>query len=865
MVGKRLAQFEIVSRIGQGGMGEVYRARDTKLGREVAIKVLAAGVDGQGDALARFEQEARAVASLSHPNIVALYELGSAEVDGQQIVYAATELLEGGTLREHLSDGPVPLRKAIEWTAQVCRGLSTAHRIGIVHRDIKPENLFVTHDGQAKILDFGLARSAPAAGEDAETLRMGGGVDTAPGTVMGTVGYMSPEQVRAEPLDHTSDIFSLGAVLHEMLAGKRAFERDTSAETMTAILREDPPELRVANASVPPGLEWIVRRCLEKGPRERFQSAHDLGLALQSVSTSSLSASEIPADAGGPRPGSRRPMKWAAAVVLALVVGAAGGKFLLGKRTVDEVLPASLSRLTYDRGRIYAARFAADERTVVYSAAIDDRPVEMFMTQIGTPGSRSLELPPSTSLMSVSGDAELAVLLDSRQHSHFLREGTLARAPLAGGSPRPMREGVMEFDWGPDGEEYAVVSRGADDVIRLEYPAGNTIIETASWISHPRVSPDGRRVAFLLHELGRYDDAGVVAVSDRNGQVRKLNDEVFWSVEGLAWHPSGDEIWFCGGSPRVLCAVDLDGNMRQIVEMFTDLTVRDIDATGRVLITEDKLRRGVNLIDLDTGEETDRSWLDQSNGSGLSPDGRWIVFTEEQGKTWSSTVIRGTDGSLPVVLGSGFALDISPDAREVIAYLDLPPSLVIHPTGPGESHALQLDVTPAAGAAWTPDNKTIVFAGFETVGDVRLYAYEVATRSTRAISPVGITRSARYESFVVSPDSKRVIGLDRNDALWACNLSGEPPVPVAGSEPGDTPSQWSADGRWLYVARLRSNRAPVYRIDMETGDRQLWREIVPSDPAGMEIYGVLMTPDARTVAYTYKRLTSDLFAVDGWR
>jgi hypothetical protein len=868
VTGKKLAHYEIGARIGQGGMGEVYRARDTKLGREVAVKVLAEGVAGRDDALARFEQEARAVASLTHPNIVALYELGSAEVDGQPIVYAATELLEGRTLRDHLGEGPAPVRKSIEWTTQICRGLSAAHERGIVHRDIKPENLFVTRDGQVKILDFGLARTSAEVGTADATLRMSKGVDTAPGTVMGTVGYMSPEQVRAQAIEHTSDIFSLGAVLYEMLAGQRAFERGTGAETMTAILREDPPELRQANTSVPPGLDWIVRRCLEKNPHERFQSAHDLGLALQSVSTSSFSAAELPDARTAHAGGARRAWMGGAAIVLAIAAGVAGGRFLFGRGVAETPAPVSVSRLTYDRGRVYAARFAGDGRTIVYSAAVGDRPVEVFMAQIGTRGSRSLDLPPSTSLLSVSRSGELAVLLESRQLAHFLREGTLARAPLAGGSPRPLLDDVMEFDFAPETDEYAVVRRLPNDMIQLEFPAGRTIVETTSWISHPRISPDGRMVAFLRHDLGRFDDTGVLGVSDRDGNVRMLTGS-YWSAEGIAWSPAGDEIWFCGGSPtRVLNAADLDGNVRQVAHTFTDLTIRDVDAEGRMLLSEDLTRRGIVLVDLASGEETDRSWLDQSSGAALSRDGRWILFTEEGSQVAGSatTVIRETDGSsLPLVLGAGYAFAISPDALEVIAATDVPPSLVIHPTGAGTSRTLALGVTPSGGAAWTPDNETIVFGGADADQNPRLYAYDGATAAVTPVSPAGIAGDSRYFRLVVAPDSKRVIGVDRTGVVWACALSGDAPVRVEGAEPGETPVEWSADGRWLYVARMRSNRVRIYRAGIDTGARELWREIVPHDPAGMEIYGVMMTPDASTLAYTYKRLTSDLFVVDGWR
>jgi serine/threonine protein kinase len=282
--GTRLGSYEIVSAIGAGGMGEVYRARDSKLQRDVAIKVLPELFASDRDRLARFEREAQAVAALSHPNILAIHDYG---VDGTR-AYAVMELLEGETLRERLTYGPIASRKAIEYGVQIARGLAAAHDKGIVHRDLKPENIVIKNDGLVKILDFGLARQTPAVlgGATAATIQQ----DTAPGTVMGTVGYMSPEQVRGEAVDARSDLFSFGSVLYEMVTGRHAFQRETTAETMTAILREDPPDLAVGRADLPPSLDRIVRHCLEKNRQERFQTARDVAFALEALSGSATSS-----------------------------------------------------------------------------------------------------------------------------------------------------------------------------------------------------------------------------------------------------------------------------------------------------------------------------------------------------------------------------------------------------------------------------------------------------------------------------------------------------------------------------------------------------------------------------------------------
>src|SRR5215470_14922080 len=280
-----LGQYEIRSPLGAGGMGEVYRAHDTRLDRDVAIKVLPEYLTSDRERLRRFEQEARSTAALNHPNILVVYQMAT----DNGISYLVEELLEGETLRERLRRGPIPLRKAIEYAVQIAHGLAAAHDRGIVHRDLKPENLFLTKDGRMKILDFGLARLSPI--KDASGLEATQPLGTEPGMVMGTAGYMSPEQVRGKPADHRSDIFALGTILYEMVTGKQTFRKPTSAETMTAILNEDPPSISQMTPTAPPGLQRVVHRCLEKSPEQRFQSSSDLAFALEALSDSGITSS----------------------------------------------------------------------------------------------------------------------------------------------------------------------------------------------------------------------------------------------------------------------------------------------------------------------------------------------------------------------------------------------------------------------------------------------------------------------------------------------------------------------------------------------------------------------------------------------
>src|SRR5262245_7528580 len=417
-------------------MGEVYRARDPRLGREVAIKVLPASFSADPDRMRRFEQEARAAGVLNHPNITAVYDIGSHE----GAPYIVQELLEGVTLRSVLSRGRLSPRKAIDYAKPVADGLAAAHDKGIVHRDLKPENLFVTRDERVKILDFGLAKliqrteggpasSLPTATPTTET-----------GIVMGTVGYMSPEQVRGKPADARTDIFSFGSILYEMLSGRRAFQGESAADTMLAILKDDPPDLSATNQNVSAGLERIVRHCLEKAPERRFQSAHDLAFNLETASGTSGVA---PTAATAARP-SRR-MGWlvlaGAAAAVFLAAGFWAGKQMNRAPKAPTAPLAMHTRVTFRRGNIRSARFTADGQNVVFGAAWGERPTEIFLARVGSPESRPLGIP-GANILSVSPSGELAILLKKEDVFGTQGKGTLARVPLGGGAPRQILDGA---------------------------------------------------------------------------------------------------------------------------------------------------------------------------------------------------------------------------------------------------------------------------------------------------------------------------------------------------------------------------------------------------------------------------------------
>jgi len=856
--GTKLGPYEILGPIGAGGMGEVYRARDARLAREVAVKVLPASFVADPDRLRRFEQEARATGQLNHPNILAVYDTGTH--DGTP--YVVEELLEGVTLREKMAGAPVPVRKAVDYARQIAHGLAAAHQKGIVHRDLKPENIFVSGDGRVKILDFGLAKltrpEGPAAALAGALTAAPTRVETADGVVLGTVGYMSPEQVRGQPADHRSDLFSFGCILYEMLSGRRAFAAASSVETMNAILKEEPPEIAHLNLDVPPGLERIVQHCLEKNSDERFQSARDLAFHLEALSGIST---QVPAL----RPGKSAALGPRLPLLPALAAGALAlaAAYYAGRQTGTPEAPVAYSQLTFRQGSIFSARFTPDGETVVYSASWDGSPAEVFTTRSGSPESRPLGLR-SAEILSVSGSGEMALLLDAHYTLGWMRSGTLARAPLAGGVPRQVLQDVQDADWAPDGRSLAVARR-VGGRYRLEYPTGKVLYETGTWISSPRIARDGRRIAFLDHpSLG--DDRGRVAVTDLSGKVTFLT-EPYASTASLAWSPAGNEVWFSAGKTgnvRALYAVDLDGNQRTVDGAPADIAVADVSSAGKVLVTRNTARRG--LIGTMPGDDTERdlSWLDWSRPSTVSPDGQWVLF-EEQGQGGGpgySVYIRKTDGSPALRLGDGSASDLSPDGQwAATVSLARPDQIVFLPLGPGDARTLRLPGFVIYAASWFPDGRRLLLVASEKGSLARLYVMDDEGATPKPISPEGI----RWE-VAISPDG-RLIGTAMTAGVPRIfPAAGGEPRPVPGAAPGDIPSIWSSDGRSLFVVVRTSPGARVDRLDLATGRRTSVKTLMPADRAGLiDIAFVGLSADARSYVYSYRRVLSTLYLVDGLR
>ena len=855
MIGKTIAQYQIIAKLGAGGMGEVYRAHDQRLARDVAIKVLPESFSKDPERLRRFEQEARAAGQLNRPNIVIVHDFGMHE----GAPYVVQELLEGETLREKLEHGAIPSRRATDFGIQIARGLAAAHEKGIIHRDLKPENIFVTKDGRVKILDFGLAKLTQH-----ENLSTGltnaptRAPETEPGMVMGTVGYMSPEQVRGQPADARSDIFAFGTILYEMLSGKRAFARESGPETLTAILKEEPPEISGPDLSFPPGLERIARKCLEKAPEQRFQSASDLAFAIEALSGISATRTSEPAVSARARRST-----WPITAAVLLFAVAALAAWIAIHRTQSAAVPL-FRRLSFRRGTIYSARFAPDGKSVIYAAEWDGNPLQLFSTQVEMAESRPFDLPRAY-LLSVSPTGELALTLDPTMLTHGAARGTLARAPQSGGAPRALLKDVLWADWSPDGKDLAVV-RAAGVTNRLEYPVGKVLFQTGGWISHPRISPNGDKIAFLNHPVWP-DDRGSVDVIDLSGNRRVLSSG--WeSEEGVAWSPDGNEVWFAAikfGLAHGLYAVSLSGKERAVERIAGGLTLMDISRDGRVLITRDDERYGIMARAAGENRERDLSWLDYSDPGDISADGKWLLFDEEGdgGGPNYSIFVRKMDGSPPTRLGDGLGMGLSADGNWVISTLPTTPSqIVLLPTGPGGPKKVErFTIEDYALADFFPDGKRILFSGMEAGHGMRDYVQDIEGGKPRAITPEGVV--SVWRTHPLSPDGKSVIALDTEGKFFLYPTEGEGRQPAPGTVAGDVPVRWGSDGHSVFVTQAGEIPAKLYRVDFNTQARRLVAELSVSDRTGLTgIRYIQITPDGKSYAYTYSRFLTELYMIE---
>jgi serine/threonine protein kinase len=852
--GTVLGPYEIIAPLGAGGMGEVYRGRDTRLMREVAIKLLSSTLGADPELLRRFEQEARTAGALNHPNLLVVFDVGSHE--GRP--YLVCELLEGETLAKRLAGGPLPPRKSIDFATQIARGLAAAHAKGIVHRDLKPENLFITRAGQVKILDFGLAKLThpEAIAANQPTLLMA----STPGLVVGTPGYMSPEQVRGQLVDHRSDLFSFGAVLYEMLSGRRAFTGGSVADVMSAVLREEPPE-GADTGDLSSALQRIVRHCLEKDPEARVHSAHDLAFDLEAL------AGEPPAGTARTAPRPRPGLLWPVLIGLGSgLAGAAIVALVFAGRAGQTSNPAPIfQRITFRRGLLDAARFTPDGKTIVYSAAWDGQPRAVFQQAVGAPDSIALSLPSASLLAVSSGTSELAIALDCRENHTGTCAGTLATVPMSGAAPREIREKVQEADWAAGGQGIALVSDDGSKA-RLELPAGKVLYETDGHISFLRVSPRGDQIAFFDHP-SRDPDDGSLAVVDLSGKKTILAADV-GAAQGLAWAPSGQEVWFTAARSRpdrALYGVTLSGKIRSIATAPGNLTLQDIAADGRVLLTAETTRTSIHALPPGETRERELSWLDYSVLGDLSDDGSTILFDEESQSMGENLVVclRRTDGSPLVRLGEGLAEALSPDGQWALSMRPEKGTYVLLPTHAGTPRELPahgLRPLPFRHAAWFPDGRRIAFVASAPGRAARVWVQDLAGSPPRFITPEGFRF---WHVRPISPDGRSLFSDSPDRGTMIFPVEGGEPRPVPGIARPETPIRWSADGRHLFV---RNDAIPmrISLLDLQSGQKTPWKAIAPPDLAGAAPpVAIWLSADGKSYAYSLRRTLSDLYLVEG--
>ncbi len=850
--GTRLGPYEILAPIGAGGMGEVYRAKHAKLGREIAIKVLPEAVASDADRRQRFEQEARSASALNHPNILTVYDIG--EADGT--IYIAMELVEGKTLRELVASGePMPTKKLLDVAVQTAEGLAKAHSAGIVHRDLKPENLMVSKDGFVKILDFGLAKLMEAPSQDASVMPTAIAAPTQPGTVMGTAGYMSPEQASGQAVDFRSDQFTLGSILYEMATGKRAFQRKTGAETLVAIIREEPEPLSQAAPKAPAPVRWIVERCLAKDPEERYASTKDLARDVKNLrdhlSETSASGALEPAE-----PARFKRRGWILPAILAFLAGGAAAVLAVNHFGLLEPEPLEFQRITFRRGAIGGARFAQDGRTVVYGASWDGAPMEIFSTNPASPESKSLGLPPAN-LLAVSTAGELAISLGWHPVAGWESIGTLARVPLAGGAPREVLEQVAAADWSPDGNALAVVNQ-TEARARLEYPVGTVIAESSGWLSHPRVSADGKYVAFYDH-AERGENAGRVVIVAA-ATKKRTDGPAVGGTSSLVW--SKGEV-LVGGGPRLL-RVSPSGTVRGQRGLGVGFVPEDLAPDGTLICRRYIWRR--EIVGLPPGEERERNltWLDWSFPTALSEDGKTVMFDEQsRPREDYLAYIRKMDGSPAVLLGKAKGFDLSPDGRWALTTNAAADQLTLVPTGAGSPRTLPRRNLTYQWAEFFPDGRRLMLWANEQSRAGRLWVQGSDDAQPKPITPEGFGLSAGSGS-ALSPDGLSIMMRGPDNRIYLGPSDGsQPPALLSSTHPDEIAWGWTGDGKAIYVGRP-AMPARIEICDVATGERRLWKEIVPPDPAGVLSIGPIhIARDGKTYVYSYRRQLDELFLVRG--
>jgi serine/threonine protein kinase len=642
--GSKLGSYEIQSPLGAGGMGEVYSATQSTLGRQVAIKVLASASALDPERLRRFEQEARAASALNHPNIISIYDVGR----DNSTSYIAMEFVDGKTLRALLETGPLGIKKALQIATQIADGLAKAHAAGIVHRDLKPENIMVTRDGFVKILDFGLAKLMPALGDSGETMTVAV-PGTHPGMVMGTAGYMSPEQARGGEIDYRSDLFSFGSMLYEMVAGKQPFKGASTAQTLTAIIEDDPQPVSEANPKTPTPLRWIIERCLAKDPEDRYTSTRDLARDLQSIRdhlSDATTSAQIPQAASA----ARLP-KWLVPALIGLAGVILGGLVVTWLRPQTAASSTTLRYLTFS-GNDYSPSVSPDGHTVAFVSGRDGK-TRIWLKQLESGSETLLTDGPDDQWPRFSPDGGWIV---------FIRNRTAYRVPSLGGEPRRVLDNVDDAGWSPDGRELAFVRFSTvvpnvgtdlgiisvqDGTSRLIHRFPNQMLRSPTW------APDGSAIALVAQRAGNVGNpARVVTLLSPDGKdVREVrcplpggelsaatwangSESIVYSLPESGADSGGALTTTVASAGHVLMQNVKTGKVRTLFAVQAPVSRLEIAGSGRIIYDALLQRNSLKESSIDPSQASNGHWLTRGNSIDrqpyYSPDGQSVVFSSSR-------------------------------------------------------------------------------------------------------------------------------------------------------------------------------------------------------------------------------------------
>lgn len=851
-------------------MGEVYRARDTRLGREVALKVLAEDATTDPERLHRFEQEARAASSLNHPNIVVVYEVGEATVPGrtQPLPYLAMELIEGEPLEAAMAHAPLPLRQTLELSSQLAEGLARAHESGIVHRDLKPSNVIVARDGHIKIVDFGLAklRALPEKSlSHATTLEQ---IETTPGTVFGTVGYMSPEQARGEPTTAASDQFSFGCILYEMLTARSAFGRATAVETLSAILRDEPAPIQELNPAAPAPLRWIVERCLAKSPSERYASTHDLARDLHKLKEHSRELGIQPASEKllPHRPG--RKVSVGAALLGVAALGAAVALLVSG--TLRRPIEPEFRRLTFRHGYVSRALFVPNSNSILYTAAWEGQPARTYVTLAESSGlDRSLDSQPQLPMAYSEDGSQVLVLLGSSRVT-TAPSGTLAWWPALGGEPRHILENVGWADWAKRMHFFAVVrDTGSERHLEIRNAEGGfqrTLFRTPGAISFVRLSPDEKNVAFI-HHSSRFDAAGEVRTAAVDGTNSRVLTPQYDACFGLDWNHKSGEIWFTAShhasrSNTNVWAVSLSAKRRLVYALTGRSIIHEVSAEGNQCLLVYVGDRTSMMVRRAGGSVRDLSWYDGTFVTDISPDERSLLFYDA-GPTRSITGswIRSMEGGDAVHLGEGEFGRFSPDGRWIVALTQArhgPQQIIVHPTGAGESRQL----TFSQAAHWAPafaGPQKLIFVRSEK-GKSEIWRMKTDGTEARSLGAAGCDLPMANPTS----DSFLCVGHADNRALFVYPIEGGAGRKLYELPPGERfrYARWNGNGDKIFAV---TGHRRFLLIDAKSGTVLQHEELPIPGPAYETLYTAAFNAQGTIQAYSVSRFSSDLYLASGLR